>query len=91
MHWQLQGLLRIAASLSHTVRVPSAEELFTNDLHMATNTWEIGNRQLHKETSNAWNLGCAQAPSGDVVGPKLVDSSHLPRILSARVGLRMPF
>ena len=49
--WQATG------SFSHAARMPSAEELFANGLHMATNSWEVGNDQLRKETSNAWDLG----------------------------------
>ena len=49
--WQATG------SFSHAARMPSAEELFANGLHMATNSWEVGNSQLQRETSNAWDLG----------------------------------
>ena len=55
--WKFQPGWQASASFSHAARLPSAEELFANGLHMATNTWEIGNRQLKKETNNAWDLG----------------------------------
>ncbi|HEY4665500.1 MAG TPA: TonB-dependent receptor, partial [Comamonas sp.] len=55
--WKFAPGWQAMASFSHAARLPSAEELFASGLHMATNTWEIGNSQLRKETSNAWDLG----------------------------------
>ena len=46
-----------SAAFSHAVRMPSAEELFANGLHMATGSWEVGNAALGRETGNAWDLG----------------------------------
>jgi iron complex outermembrane receptor protein len=55
--WKFSPGWQASASLSHAVRLPSAEELFSNGMHMATNTWEIGNSSLKKETNNALDLG----------------------------------
>lgn len=55
--WKFTPGWQASASLSHAARMPSAEELFANGLHMATNSWEVGNSQLKKETSNALDLG----------------------------------
>lgn len=55
--WKLAAGWQASASFSHAARMPSAEELFANGLHMATNSWEVGNAQLQKETSNAWDVG----------------------------------
>ncbi|HEY4664488.1 MAG TPA: TonB-dependent receptor [Comamonas sp.] len=55
--WKFQPGWQATASFSHAVRMPTAEELFADGMHMATSTWEIGNSNLQKETSNAWDLG----------------------------------
>lgn len=55
--WRFQPGWQASASFSHAARLPSAEELFANGPHMATNSWEVGNSQLRKETSNAWDVG----------------------------------
>lgn len=55
--WKFAPGWQASTSLSHAQRMPSAEELFANGLHMATNSWEIGNSRLKKEKSNAWDLG----------------------------------
>lgn len=55
--WKFTPGWQASASLSHAARMPSAEELFANGLHMATNSWEVGNNHLKKETSNAFDLG----------------------------------
>lgn len=55
--WKFAPGWQVSSSISHVQRMPTAEELFANGLHMATNTWEIGNSQLKKESSNAWDLG----------------------------------
>lgn len=55
--WKFQPGWQATASFSHAARLPSAEELFANGLHMATNSWEVGDSRLRKETSNAWDVG----------------------------------
>lgn len=40
---------QLSARLSHSERLPAAQELFANGAHLATNTWERGNTQLNKE------------------------------------------
>ena len=55
--WKFHPGWQANASVSHAVRLPSAEELFANGMHMATNTWEIGNSSLKKETNNALDFG----------------------------------
>lgn len=55
--WKFAPGWQATTSFSHAVRMPSAEELFANGLHMATNTWEIGSSELRPEISNAWDLG----------------------------------
>lgn len=62
--WKFAPGWQASTSFSHAQRMPSAEELFASGLHMATNTWEMGNSQLKKESSNAWDVGLRKL-SGD--------------------------
>lgn len=43
--------VKIGANLSRTERAPSAEELFSNGPHIATQSFEIGDPDLKKETA----------------------------------------
>lgn len=54
--WKLMPQYSLGSSLSRTHRLPSAEELYANGVHMATATYEIGNQQLGKETSTNLDL-----------------------------------
>jgi iron complex outermembrane receptor protein len=49
--WKFAPGYSLATTLSHTHRLPSAEELYANGVHMATSTYEIGNADLQRETS----------------------------------------
>lgn len=55
--WKFAPGWQATTSWSHATRMPTTEELFANGMHLATNSWEIGNSQLRKETSNAWDWG----------------------------------
>jgi len=50
--YALSPSLRIGLSGSHTERAPAAEELFANGPHAGTQSFEIGNPDFRKETSN---------------------------------------
>ena len=54
--WKLAPEYSLGASLSHTHRLPTAEELFADGPHLATNTFEVGNPALARETSNNLDL-----------------------------------
>lgn len=54
-------------SLSRTERAPSAEELFSNGAHLATQSFEIGNAGLGKETAWHGELSLRKT-TGDVTG-----------------------
>ncbi|MGO4409752.1 MULTISPECIES: TonB-dependent receptor [unclassified Brevundimonas] len=45
-----------AVSLSRSQRAPSAQELYADGVHLATNTFEIGSSDLKVETANALEL-----------------------------------
>ena len=55
--WRFVPGYQASASISRAQRMPSAEELYANGLHMASGTYELGQHQLGKETSNALELG----------------------------------
>jgi len=54
--WDFAPQYSIALSLSRSQRLPSAQELYADGVHLATNTYEIGNPDLGKETSRNIDL-----------------------------------
>ena len=50
--WNLDPQYAFSVSLSRTRRLPTAEELYADGLHMATRTYERGNAQLKAETAH---------------------------------------
>nr|WP_065308170.1 TonB-dependent receptor [Janthinobacterium psychrotolerans] len=54
--WKFAPQYSLGATASRTHRLPSAEELYANGVHMATATYELGNENLGKETSNNIDL-----------------------------------
>ena len=55
--WRFTPGYQASAAFSRAQRMPTAEELYANGLHMATSTLEKGNPNLKKETSQALELG----------------------------------
>lgn len=47
---------QISVRASHSQRLPTAQELYANGAHLATNAWERGNSQLNKEVTNGIEL-----------------------------------
>jgi len=54
--WDFAEQYSLALSLSRSQRLPSAQELYADGIHMATNTYELGNADLGKETSHNIDL-----------------------------------
>jgi iron complex outermembrane receptor protein len=54
--WKFTPGYSLAATLSQTHRLPSAEELYANGVHLATSTLEVGNPDLERETSRNVDL-----------------------------------
>lgn len=54
--WHFAPGWQAGASLTRAQRLPTAEELYANGLHLATRTWERGNADLKRETSNNLDL-----------------------------------
>jgi iron complex outermembrane receptor protein len=54
--WNFAPQYALGLSLSRTQRLPSAEELYANGIHLATRTWEVGSPDLKAETSRNIDL-----------------------------------
>lgn len=54
--WDFMPGYSAALSLSRSQRLPTAQELYADGVHMATNTYELGNPDLKKETSHNIDL-----------------------------------
>lgn len=50
--WQVTPEYRLSISASHQERLPTAQELYTHGMHLATSSFEVGNKDLTKEKSN---------------------------------------
>ena len=50
--WKFQPQYSLRAGIARSHRLPTAEELYAHGVHLATATYEIGNQNLSKETSN---------------------------------------
>lgn len=55
--WHFGEDLHLSFGLDRAQRSPSAEELYSNGLHVATRSHEFGNPQLRRETANRVELG----------------------------------
>ncbi|RCS58638.1 TonB-dependent receptor [Parvibium lacunae] len=56
-NWQVIPGYILTSNYAISQRAPNYQELFANGPHVATNAWEIGNRQLGIERGRAWDLG----------------------------------
>ncbi len=54
--WEFAPQYSVALSLSRSQRMPSAQELYADGIHLATNTYEIGDADLDRETSRNIDL-----------------------------------
>ncbi|WOE31284.1 MULTISPECIES: zinc piracy TonB-dependent receptor ZnuD [unclassified Acinetobacter] len=55
--WQLMPDYTLSLTGSHQQRLPLAQELYANGIHLATNTYERGNENLDVEKSNNLEIG----------------------------------
>ncbi|WP_255420722.1 TonB-dependent receptor [Arsenophonus endosymbiont of Aleurodicus floccissimus] len=55
--WTLAPEYALTASLSHSKRLPIAEELYANGIHAATRTIETGNEHLKAESATNIDIG----------------------------------
>lgn len=63
LSWQPKDRHKVSLTLSHQERLPNAQELYAHGKHLATNSFDTGNKDLNKEKSN--NLDVTWAFSGD--------------------------
>src|SRR5690606_11119584 len=54
--WDFAPMYSLALSVSRSQRLPTAQELYADGIHLATNTYEIGNADLKQETSHNIDL-----------------------------------
>ena len=55
--WDVAPTYSVVSSLSRSQRLPHAQELYANGVHLATNTLELGDANLKAETSVNTELG----------------------------------
>lgn len=55
--WHLGNGLHLSFGLDRAQRSPTAEELYSNGLHVATRSYEFGNPELRHETANRAEVG----------------------------------
>jgi iron complex outermembrane receptor protein len=55
--WEFDEHWHLSLNLDRAQRAPAEEELFANGPHVATETFEIGDQFLSKETSNQFEIG----------------------------------
>ncbi|PJO76999.1 TonB-dependent receptor [Neisseria brasiliensis] len=56
-NWHFAPGHKFSLTASHQERLPSTQELYAHGKHVATNTFEVGNKHLQKERSNNLELG----------------------------------
>lgn len=54
--WQFLPRHTLSLSASHQQRLPTAQELYAHGMHLATNSFEMGNKDLNKEKSTNLEL-----------------------------------
>ena len=62
-NWEFKPNYQLSINASHQERIPNAQELYAHGMHLATNSFEVGNRNLTKEKSN--NIELAIKHQGD--------------------------
>ena len=58
--WQFAPEYAASIAYSYGERMPNAQELYANGVHLATNTFEIGNENLGKEKSHNIEIGLSK-------------------------------
>lgn len=71
----------IALNIAHTERAPNYQELYANGPHLATNAFEIGDRGLQTEKSNAIDLSLRKR-AGRVTGSVGVFNNRFDRFVA---------
>ena len=66
--WKFTPGYQVGASFTRASRAPTAEELYARGLHMATSTYEKGDKQLRSETSKNIDLGLRKTDGDTTFG-----------------------
>jgi len=67
-HWRFMPGWSLGTTVSKGSRLPSAEELYANGLHLATRTYERGNDQLRKESARNIDLSLRKTAGDTTFG-----------------------
>src|SRR5690606_12100505 len=76
--------LSVAASVSRAVRAPSVEELFSNALHAATGSYDVGNPDLEPEVSLGFET-VLRAQTARVTALASVYYNHIDDYIAPRI------
>ncbi|MDO4894814.1 TonB-dependent receptor [Moraxella sp.] len=57
VHYQFLPNYKLSLNIGKQERLPNSQELYTHGMHLATNSFEIGNRHLSKERAKHYELG----------------------------------
>ena len=56
-NWYFAPKHQLSITASHLERIPNSQELYAHGKHIATNSFEVGNKDLTKERSNNFEIG----------------------------------
>ena len=86
--WHFGDDFHLSLGLDRAQRSPSAEELYSNGLHVATRSFEFGNPQLQRETANRVELGLHWHRGPLTLGAALYGVDYRDFIYLAATGIR---
>jgi len=69
--WNFTPGYQLTTSLTRGQRLPTAEELYANGLHLGTSSFERGNAGLRRETSQAIDMGVRKTAGDTTFGANL--------------------
>ena len=81
--WKFTPGYALGASLTRAVRLPTAEELYAQGLHLATRTYERGNADLRAETAQNIDLSLRKM-AGDTTFELSVFRNHIANYIYGR-------
>lgn len=81
--WKFTPGYALGASLTRAVRLPTAEELYAQGLHLATRTYERGNADLRAETAQNIDLSLRKI-AGDTTFELSVFRNHIANYIYGR-------
>ena len=85
--WHINDQLHLSFGLDRAQRAPTAEELYSNGLHVATRSHEFGNADLDMETANRAELGLHWHHNGLLISGSLYHVRYDDFIYQADTGV----